>query len=99
MNRRGHRGKVDRNHWEVFTAFKDRGWFVISTAEVGAGFPDLLIARGGDLLQIEVKDGRKSPSERKLSPLQELYHADLRAAGCPVLMVESVADVESIDAE
>lgn len=94
---RGHRGRVDGNHQAVVRAFQACGWFTWSTAALGGGFPDLLVAKAGTLRQIEVKDGRKPASQRKLTALEAEYHEALAAAGCPVLVVESVDQVIALD--
>jgi Holliday junction resolvase len=85
--------RVDANHWDVFSALKRLGWCVVSTAELGGGFPDLVAARGGVLKLIEVKDGKKKPSARKLTPSEADFHRLFAAAGCPVVIVESLEDV------
>lgn len=91
--------RVDANHWEVFAALRRLGWCVISTADLGGGFPDLVAAKAGVLRLIEVKDGKKKPSARKLTPHEAVYHADMAAAGCPVLIIESVEDVLNLNAQ
>ena len=56
-----------------------------------------MAAKRGVLRLIEVKDGKKPPSARKLTRHEELYHADMAAAGCPVLIIESVDQVLALD--
>ena len=41
----------------------------------GAGFPDLVVGFRGVTYLIEVKDGEKPPSARKLNKLQQAWHA------------------------
>lgn len=89
--------RVDANHWSVVATFKRLGWFVVSTADMGSGFPDLFVAKSGVMRQIEVKDGAKPPSKRKLTPDEVVYHRDLAAVGCPVLIIESDQQVVEID--
>lgn len=91
--------RVDANHWEVFRAFQQLGWCAISTAALGGGFPDLVVAKRGRLRLIEVKDGRKPPSKRALTPHEALYHRDMAAAGCPITIIESVQQVIDLDRE
>jgi hypothetical protein len=43
---------------------------------LGKGAPDLLVLRSGLLYLIEIKDGAKSASRRKLTPHQIKFHAD-----------------------
>lgn len=89
--------RVDANHWAVFKTFKQLGWCVISTADLGGGFPDLVAAKRGVLKLIEVKDGKKRPSARKLTPCEADYHQMMAAAGCPVVIIESEQQVIDLD--
>lgn len=82
--------KVDANHREVADALMRCGAWVIDCSGVGQGFPDLLVSHRGKLMLIEVKDGAKSPSRRKLTPAQVDFHALAKATGTPVHIVESV---------
>ena len=59
--------KVDGNHGEVVKALRAHGIAVKSTAAMGSGFPDLICAVRGVTVLLEVKDGAKPPSERRLT--------------------------------
>ncbi len=59
--------RTDDNHVDVRDAFRDLGIKVRDMAGVGKGFPDLLLAFGGAMALVEVKDGKKPPSKRKRS--------------------------------
>ena len=80
-------GKVDANQPEIVAAFRQEGAGVLSLAAIGGGVADLLVSLQG-LHLVEVKDGSKSPSERKLTPDQVEWHATW-----PVSVVESVGQV------
>lgn len=83
------RAKVDGNHAEVVKALRQIGCSVQSLAQLGNGVPDLLVARNGVMWLMEVKDGAKPPSGRKLTP------DELAWAGCwkaPVYVVCSADD-------
>lgn len=62
--------KVDDNHEEIVKVLKKMGASVQSLAAVGKGCPDLLVGYQGKNLLIEVKDGKKPPSQRKLTDQQ-----------------------------
>lgn len=51
------RARVDANHVEIATAFRQAGWSVLSLASVGKGCPDLLVQHPAvdDLYLVEVK--------------------------------------------
>lgn len=79
--------RVDDNHREVVATFEALGCRVRSTAALGRGFPDLLVLCRGMLHLVEVKDGRKPKSERKLTPAEEAF-----AKAWPVSLVECRED-------
>ena len=86
--------KVDRNQSEIVEALRKFGASVQSLAAVGDGVPDLLVGWRGMNLLIEVKDGSKPPSVRKLTPDQEAWHDAW--AGRPVFVVTCVDQVLKI---
>jgi hypothetical protein len=57
-------------------------------AGVGKGVPDLLVGFQGKTLLMEVKDGRKTPSERRLTEDQVRWHGAWR--GGPLAVVDGV---------
>lgn len=83
------RRKVDTNHGKIVRELRKAGCFVTSLAMVGCGCPDLLVGRAGVWCVIEVKDGDRPPSERKLTKDEERWHADAAAHGLPVFVAES----------
>jgi len=70
--------KVDANHGEIVAALRAAGCGVLDLSAVGSGCPDLLV-HGPTYpwrhTLLEVKDGAKPPSARKLTPDQEKFHA------------------------
>ena len=61
------RGRVDENHTAIVDLLRGFGCSVVSTAGVGDGFPDVVVGFQGVTHLIEIKDGEKSPSRRKLT--------------------------------
>lgn len=92
------RHRVDANHWDVFSKLYKTGWCVISTSDLGGGFPDIVAAKNGVLKLIEVKDGKKSPSKRTLTPSEQDYHERMAAVGCPITVIETLAQVDALNA-
>jgi Holliday junction resolvase len=68
--------KVDANHVQVVEALRAAGATVQSLAGVGKGVPDLLVGYRQTTLLMEVKDGQKSPSQRKLTEDQLKWHRE-----------------------
>ena len=70
--------KVDDNQNEVVEALRKAGCKVLSLAAVGDGCPDLLVYRPATGLfhLIEVKDGKKYPSQQALTPAQVKFHKE-----------------------
>lgn len=62
--------KVDANHAEVLQALRDIGCSVQPLHMVGQGCPDAAVGYRGQTVWLEIKDGKKPPSARKLTPDQ-----------------------------
>ena len=88
--------RTDANHKSVSDAFKALGCDVVSLAAVGNGVPDLLIGIHGVNGLVEVKDGSKPPSEQKLTPDQEKFHANWRGR---IFVCRSIVEVPNIVAK
>lgn len=81
--------RVDANQEAIVEALRKIGCRVHTMQAMGGGFPDLLVSFRGMLSLIEVKDGSKPPSQRKLTPAQEKWHAEW---GDDVRVVKSVQE-------
>ena len=79
--------KLDDNQKAIAAHFHRLGCEVRSTAALGNGFPDLAVLYLGRIRLIEVKDGRKVPSARRLTPLEVAF-----AERWPVELVECAED-------
>jgi Holliday junction resolvase len=81
--------KIDANQTEIVKALRQAGCSVQSLAGVGNGCPDLLVARNGLMWLMEVKDGSKCPSARKLTDDEIAWRQRWNAT---VHVVEGVED-------
>lgn len=84
--------RTDANHSEIVDALRDAGCWVLDLSAVGDGCPDLLVhgpTFNWHFVLLEIKDGSKSPSRRKLTPDQVEFHAGCRG---PVVIVKNVTE-------
>jgi len=84
--------RVDANQSKIVAALRKIGCSVLHLHTLGDGAPDILVGvkKGGAThnLLLEIKDGDKAPSARKLTPDEETFHRDWRG---------QVATVESVE--
>ena len=81
--------KVDDNQAEIVAALRRAGCSVQSLAGIGKGCPDLLVARSGKNFLLEVKDGRKPPSARRLTPDETAWLESWHGQAAVVTSVET----------
>ena len=86
------RARTDANHGDVVAALRKAGHYVLDLSRLGSGCPDLLIARRGRLVLVEVKDGSKPPSKRQLTEDEQDVHHALARCGVQVAVITSVQD-------
>lgn len=86
------RARVDDSQGEIVGVLRGHGATVVSLAAVGSGCPDLVVGLNGHTYLVEVKDGRKKPSARALTPDQEEFHAWWR--GGAILMLETAEQAD-----
>jgi hypothetical protein len=60
-------GKIDANQNLVVKQLRQLGYSVRITSMLGNGFPDLLIGKHNKNYLVELKDGSKPPSQRRLT--------------------------------
>lgn len=70
--------RVDANQSEIIGALIACGCSVHPLHQVGGGVPDILVGHRGRNILMEIKDGRKPPSERKLTQDQQEWHSRWR---------------------
>lgn len=78
---------MDRNQSEIVRALRQAGASVHPCHGAGQGFPDLAVGFRGRNYLIEVKDGALAPSDRKLTPAQQEWHAAWRGDAVVVTSV------------
>ena len=85
--------RIDANHAAIVNTLRKCGCEVQSLAACGQGVPDALVYHRATnrLMLVEIKDGTKSPSTRRLTPDQIAWHARW-----PVAVVTSANDVPGL---
>lgn len=85
--------RVDDNQEQIVKALRAIG-ATVRVVTQGNGLPDLLVGYRGHTALMEVKDGKKPPSARKLTEAEQKFFDEWR--GGLLVVVESIDD--AIDA-
>jgi hypothetical protein len=87
--------RQDANHGAIRDGLRALGVWVWDTHDVGGGFPDLIACRRDRKVfhLLEVKDGAKPPSARKLTPDEAAF-----IDGCPGVVHVVLSLDEAIEA-
>lgn len=80
--------RVDANQAAIVEALRAIGASVESLAMVGRGVPDLAVGFRAQNYFLEVKDGAKPPSARRLTPDEAAWHDGWRGQVATVASVE-----------
>jgi hypothetical protein len=81
--------RKDANHNEIKKALEKVGAYVIDTHQLKNAF-DMIVNFRGKSYIVEIKDGKKSPSARKLSEGEQICADKLNNVGVKYHIVESV---------
>lgn len=79
--------RVDENQSDIVAALRAIG-ATVRVISQGDGIPDLLVGFRGQTFLLEVKDGRKPPSARKLTPAEQKFFDEWR--GGTLVIVNTV---------
>jgi hypothetical protein len=88
--------RVDANQPGIVAGLRAAGCTVALAHAVGRGFPDLVVGYRGCTYLLEVKDGDKPPSARKLTPAQVDWHAAWRGHVAVVCTLAEALDAVGI---
>lgn len=87
--------KVDSNQSEIVAALRKRGAVVLITSQLKNAF-DLLVGFNGQLYIVEVKDGNKPPSARKLTSGELKCKEMFESVGVKYHVITSVSEAISL---
>jgi hypothetical protein len=85
--------RVDYNQSVIVASLRKAGAYV-KVVTMGDGVPDLLVGYKGFTLLLEVKDGDKPPSQRKLTEAEQKFFDEW--TGGILAVVESIEDALAI---
>jgi hypothetical protein len=85
--------RVDDNQPEIVKEFRRLGWYVLIISQL-KNCCDIMVSKGGVTIAIEIKDGSKPPSARKLSKGEQEFKDDWLGRW---ELVESIDDVININ--
>jgi hypothetical protein len=83
--------RIDANHREVLDALRSVGAAILDTHAIPGGL-DCVVGYRGIVRLLEIKDGRKPPSARRLTAAEADTIGRFTSVGCPVHVVTSVDD-------
>lgn len=85
--------RTDSNQKELVAIMRNLGASVLVLSEVGKGCPDLLLGVSGKNALVELKDGSKPPSARKLTDAEQKFFDAWRGQVC---IVSTIADAVNL---
>src|SRR3990167_6717739 len=83
------RNRTDANHAAIAAALRKLGCYVLDMTPLETAGFDLLVAYGGRMVAMEVKDGSKPRSHRQLTRRETETRAALRERGVPYYVIQS----------
>ena len=87
------RKRTDDNQREIVLALRKAGYSVKVLSDVGDGCPDILVGAHGKNFLLEIKDGKKPPSQQSLTQCQEMFHLSWSGQ---VAIIRSIDDAFNI---
>ncbi len=82
--------KIDANQNQVVKDLRKLGFSVRITSSLGQGFVDLVLGKAKKNYLVELKDGSKPPSARKLTPDEEKFIEEWKGS---VIVASSLEEI------
>lgn len=89
-------GRRDANHKQIKKHAESLGFGVIDTADVAGGFCDLIFLLNGKVFFVEVKDGDKFDSQKKLTPKEVEFKKFIENKKCNYIIIENEKQVSEL---
>lgn len=84
--------KVDANQKQIVAGLRKAGCSVLILSQVGKGCPDIAVGFGGFTILMEIKDGSKPPSARKLTPDEEQFFRTWRGSAVVIKSLDEAIE-------
>ena len=84
--------KVDDNQSEVVAYFRKTGWTVLIISQL-KNCCDIFVSKNGRTIAVEIKDGKKPPSARKLSDGEIKFKEGWQGE---YALIESIEDIQKL---
>lgn len=84
--------RVDDNQPEIVKAFRSLGWYVLIISQL-KNCCDIIVSKNGRTIAVEIKDGKKSPSQRKLSTGELKFKDEWQGEYKLIICVKDVLDI------
>jgi len=83
--------RTDANHKSIIDLCRQiPNISVFSTHTIGKGFPDIVVGYKGKNYLFEIKDNKKTASQKKLTPDEVKFHSSWHGQ---VLIIETIEDI------
>ena len=86
--------KVDDNQKEVVALFRKLGWYVLIISQL-KNCCDIIVSKDNVTIAIEIKDGKKPPSQRKLSDGEVKFKTEWKGKYELVICDEDVININN----
>ena len=86
--------RIDANQPDIVKVFRSLGWSVLIISQLKNCF-DILVSKNGRTVAVEIKDGSKPPSARKLTEGEQEFKDGWQGE---YVIIESIDDVIKLNA-
>lgn len=87
--------RTDDNQSDIVKHFRKLGWSVLIISQL-KNCCDLIVAKNGKTFAIEVKDGTKPPSQRKLTEGEQKFFDSWNGEWCIIESIEQVNKLNEV---
>lgn len=84
--------RIDDNQNEIVKLFRKLGWTVLIISQL-KNCCDIMVSKNGRTIAVEIKDGEKIPSKRKLSEGEEKFRDSWQGEYKLVICNDDVIDI------